>query len=351
MEMQQDAVVALEYIKLYLHRRRRRKKFFPRYRAPRLIRKTWSEFQDNLDDTTFRRMFRMSKESFERLCEKILNSIGVEHFRPESFLSSGNYLPQLEAANNYLGGFISGELKVAITIRMLAGASYLDLIFGFSISRSTLYREFDNVTDWINGCFEFGLSGYLKNKDVNALKNVSNGFADFSNGVFNGIIGALDGIAIRINCPTAADGVADPGNYWTRKQFYALNVQAICDSKKRFLWVSTGQQGATHDSLAFDGTKLNNHLLHDIGWLRSNGFFLVGDSAYNISPYLLTPYSDAKIEGDPKDAYNFWQSNARIRIECAFGELVMRWGIFWRTIVQNRKSHKCCNVTAQFSLQ
>jgi hypothetical protein len=53
---------------------------------------------------------------------------------------------------------------------------------------------------------------------------------------------------------------------------------------------------------------------------------------YNISPYLLTPYSNAKIEGDPKDAFNFWQSNACIHIKCAFGEMVMRWGIFWRTI-------------------
>jgi hypothetical protein len=44
---------------------------------------------------------------------------------------------------------------MAITIWMLAGASYLDLIFGFSISRSTLYREFDNVIQWINQTFLF----------------------------------------------------------------------------------------------------------------------------------------------------------------------------------------------------
>jgi hypothetical protein len=88
----------------------------------------------------------------------------------------------------------------------------------------------------------------------------------------------------------------------------------------------------THDSLAFDVTNLNCNLLQEVVWLRSKGFLLVCDSAYNISPYLLTPYSDAKIEGDPKDAFNFWQSNAHIHIECAFGEMVMRWGIFWWTI-------------------
>jgi hypothetical protein len=224
-----------DYIESMIRKHRRKKNFFPRYRAPRLARKTWNEYCESLDDTTFRRMFRMSKELFQRLCDKICNHVGEELFRPQSFLQSGNYLLQLMAANDYHGGFISGELKLAITIRMLAGGSYLDLMFGFSISRSTLYREFDNMIYWINQFFKFDLSGFLKNKDVESLKSISNGFAEFLGGVFNGIIGALDGIAIRIKCPLEADGVADPGGYWTRKQFYALNVQAICDSKKKFL--------------------------------------------------------------------------------------------------------------------
>ncbi|CAJ1940940.1 unnamed protein product [Cylindrotheca closterium] len=33
-----------------------------------------------------------------------------------------------------------------------------------------------------------------------------------------------------------------------------------------------------------------------------------------------------------KDAFNFYLSSCRIYIECAFGELVMRWGILWRTL-------------------
>jgi hypothetical protein len=249
-----------EFIQTLIRKHRRKNKFFPRYHAPRLTRKTWDEYSKSINNMTFCQMFRMSKESFQRLCDKICNHIGEEIFRPQSFLQSGTYLPRLMAANDYHGGFISGELKVAIAIRMLGGGSYLDLMFGFSISRSTLYREFDNVISWINECFEFELPGFLHNKDAKSLKSISDGFAEFSGGVFNGIIGALDGIAIRINCPTEADGIVDPGNYWTRKQFYALNVQAICDAKKRFLWVSTGHQVATHDSLAFDGTALNNHL-------------------------------------------------------------------------------------------
>jgi hypothetical protein len=208
----------------------------------------------------------MLKESFSELCECICNIVREEVFCPKG-------LPQLVATNHYHGGFISGELKLAIAIQMMAGASYVDLIFGFLISQSTLYREFDNIITWINESFQFSLAGFIKNKDEEKLIDISNDFAEFSCGVFNGIIGAPDGIAIRINCPSAADGVPDPGNYWTRKQFYALNVQAICDSKKQFLWVSTGHQGTTHDSLAFDVTNLNRNLLLEVVWFRSKGFF------------------------------------------------------------------------------
>jgi len=31
-----------------------------------------------------------------------------------------------------------------------------------------------------------------------------------------------------------------------------------------------------------------------------------------------------------RDAYNFYQSSARMHIEKAFGQLVWRWGTFWK---------------------
>ena len=48
------------------------------------------------------------------------------------------------------------------------------------------------------------------------------------------------------------------------------------------------------------------------------------------------PFDTSDITGDnakAKDAFNFYLSSFRIYIECAFGELVMRWGIFWRTLL------------------
>ena len=36
--------------------------------------------------------------------------------------------------------------------------------------------------------------------------------------------------------------------------------------------------------------------------------------------------------GQTEDVYNYYHSNSRIKIECAFGEFIMRWGIFWRKL-------------------
>ena len=56
-------------------------------------------------------------------------------------------------------------------------------------------------------------------------------------------------------------------------------------------------------------------------------YFLIGDSAYSIESFILTPY-DSPNPRTPEDDYNFFHSSARITVECAFGEIDLRWGYF-----------------------
>ena len=165
---------------------------------------------------------------------------------------------------------------------------------------------------------------------VKSLKDISDQFSLDSDGLFWGCIGALDGLAVRIKCPTLKE-VPDPGNFFCRKNFYALNVQALCDIKKQFLWVSTGHHGCTHDSTAFSEMQLHEFLLEIGDKLKESGFFLVGDSAYSLAAWMHVPFDDAE-GSSSEDAFNFWQSNSRICIEVAFGELIKCWGIFWRCL-------------------
>ena len=49
------------------------------------------------------------------------------------------------------------------------------------------------------------------------------------------------------------------------------------------------------------------------------GRFLVGDAAYELTEHLLTPFTGSQRLDQGKDAFNFYLSQVRIRIEMAFG--------------------------------
>jgi hypothetical protein len=56
----------------------------------------------------------------------------------------------------------------------------------------------------------------IETTDLAGLKRMSNEFgAQKSNGHFEGCIGGMDGIALKIGCPQLEqDGVANPGDYF-----------------------------------------------------------------------------------------------------------------------------------------
>jgi hypothetical protein len=90
--------------------------------------------------------------------------------------------------------------------------------------------------------------------------------------------------------------------------------------------------GASSDLVAFEGSGLKKQL--DDGLLAPD-LCLFGANAYINSHYMVTPYPNTS--GGSKDNYNYFHSQLRIRIECAFGMFVQRWGIL-RTAMP-------CNIT------
>ena len=122
--------------------------------------------------------------------------------------------------------------------------------------KSSLLCFCEIMTGGAHGVIAMGY--YPNNKDVAFFKKISEDFAmGASDGVFQGCIGALDGLAIRIKKPDKGSSIVNPGAYYCQKGFYALNCQAICDSKKRILWMSSAHQGSCHNSTAFQSTVLH----------------------------------------------------------------------------------------------
>ena len=113
------------------------------------------------------------------------------------------------------GGFISGEIKLALTLRLLGGGSYLDVETIFQISYKNLHRIFNTVLQrWIcNDKFvKINFMDYLQSPS--SMKTTAEKFSSgSSNGIINGCIGALDGWLVKTKCPSETrDGVRNPGH-------------------------------------------------------------------------------------------------------------------------------------------
>ena len=104
---------------------------------------------------------------------------------------------------------------------------------------------------------------------------------------------------------------------------YATLCIAICDARRRFLHFDITKTATTHDCLAFVTSQLGVKL--EAGALPPQ-YFIAGDSAFVASQYMVTPTN-----GEDTN-FDFVQSSNRMAIECSFGILVRRWGIFWRPL-------------------
>ena len=301
-------------------------------------RLSWSTFQSGLTETQFRRMYRMKRGTFHKLCHLIESEIGVGQFKSEAYLIS------MENDNSAHGrmafanlastsGFVSGEVKLAITLRMLAGGSYLDIFLIYNIFETHAYKIFhETLSDWICNDNIFSINGEQYLSDLDKMKEVAKGFKDNCRcGAFRGCIGAVDGWLVKISRPCRKDGVTQPGDFFSRKGFFAINVQVIVDRYKRVIYKSILCRGAEHDSSAFKASDIYRLLMEKRTLLEKEGLYFIGDSAYALRSYLITPYDNA-IHGEGEDDFNFYHSSSRIVVECAFGEIDMRWGIFWRPL-------------------
>ncbi|CAC5423008.1 HARBI1 [Mytilus coruscus] len=128
-------------------------------------------------------------------------------------------------------------------------------------------------------------------------------------------VGFVDGTLIAIKRPTERE---DAYVHVCRKMFHALNVQGVCDNKKRLTNLVVKWPGCPHDAHIWNNCELMNYMEnhHNIG-------HLLGDSAYPLRQYLLTLLRNPVTPGER--AFNSAQKRARQRIEDTFGRWKSRW--------------------------
>lgn len=96
--------------------------------------------------------------------------------------------------------------------------------------------------------------------------------------------------------------------------------------------------GSSHDSTSYSHTELSFNI--DAGLLDWK-FWTAADDAYSSLRQMMTPYPGKKENlTDKQSGFNFWLSNSRITVECAFGMLVRRWGVLKRALETSVTKHK-----------
>ena len=114
--------------------------------------------------------------------------------------------------------FVSGEIKLALTLCLLAGGSYLDLSLLYKVGSSYTYSIFhDVVKNWIlDDCLvKINCLDYVHDGD--RLGKVALEFARLSGGLFNQCIGAVDGWNVKIRKLSLYDNVSNSSSLFSRE--------------------------------------------------------------------------------------------------------------------------------------
>ena len=140
---------------------------------------------------------------------------------------------------------------------------------------------------------------------------------------FPQVAGAIDGSYIPILKPKES-----PSDYYNRKGFYSILVQAVVNSRGRFIDVTIEWPGKVHDARVLVNSNfyhrgMAGRLLPD--WKRViNGvnipLLILGDPAYPLLPWLQKAYPETGSLTQQQQHFNYRQSRARMVVENSFWE-------------------------------
>ncbi|CAF4915426.1 unnamed protein product [Pieris macdunnoughi] len=257
---------------------------------PRRIKRI--NFMHNLNDTDFTFRFRLNKPAVELLLTEIMPFVRVTSMR-------NNGVPPLH--------------QLLLTLRFYALGTMLISVADFiGVSKSSAGRIVRDISVAIARLYD---KYVVMHQQIGADKF-------YSIAQFPRVLGAIDCTHIRIQSPCLTIGE----EFRNRKNYFSLNVQAVCDADLRLMNVVARWPGSTHDATIFNNSVLRAQC--DSGAFGNR--WLLGDSAYPNRNYLLTPILSPV--SDHEQRYNYAQIKTRNTIERTFGVWKRRFPVIALTL-------------------
>ncbi|KAB0804149.1 hypothetical protein PPYR_01119 [Photinus pyralis] len=254
------------------------------------------EVLNKLSDDQFQKYFRLQRTTVQLLINKFQNS---------------KYFPK----NDGHGGRVPIPAEVhTYAFLWFAGnkCTTKDVGQRFNITESSFHRVMDRFMGFL---LELGPDIIKMPKSALELEQIEKEFRKVAG--FPGVVGCIDGTSITIRTPAHKI----KSTYVNRHDIPSLTLQGICDYKRRFIDVFTGIPGKVHDSRVFKMSEILALLPN----LCGTKYHILGDGAYFIRPWLLTPYKDyGKLTPDQVN-YNKKFCATRVLIENTFGILKSRF--------------------------
>ena len=244
--------------------------------------------------------------------------------------------PRLTKATTNCRQPLEPGLKVALTLRHLAsGAKYRDMQYAWRVPHNTISLVVREV------CYAI-LEEYAE--EQLSPPTTEEGWLELSEAWyrrwnFPHVIGAIDGK--HVACKAPPDSGSDYYNY---KGFFSIILFAMVSSDYKFLWIDVSGMGSSSDAHIYNNSELKQGLENNNirGWPATRPlphdtqdvpYFLVGDDAFSLRPYLMKPYSNKNLTREER-IFNYRLSRARRVVENAFGILANRFEVLLTTMNQ-----------------
>jgi len=183
----------------------------------------------------------------------------------------------------------------------------------FDVSISSVFRIIRRVITWILTKIDI-----IKWPENDHIWTVCDKF--FLKRGIPKVLGSIDCTHICIEKPAV-----NANDYYNRKKYFSINLQAVVDSEMRFTNVYCGEPGSLHDARVLRRSFLYNAANENKEMLFPQNTFIIGDSAYPSLPWLVPPFRDNGHLTPQQTEFNYMLSSTRIVVEKTFGLLKGRF--------------------------